>query len=113
MNHLQDELQGVALYRGLSDAESNPKIAEVYRRLAAVEQRHADEWVAQLKTAGVTPPQFQLAWRTRTLIWMAKRFGVATVLPSVASLEQMTRTDTAVKAVPRQWQGTDVRMLDS
>lgn len=89
LNHLQDELQGVALYRGLSDAESNPKIAEVYRRLAAVEQRHADEWVAQLKTAGVTPPQFQLAWRTRTLIWMAKRFGVATVLPSVASLEQI------------------------
>lgn len=41
--HLQDELDGVALYRGLADAETNPKIAEVHRWLADVEQRHADE----------------------------------------------------------------------
>lgn len=87
--HLQDELDGVALYRGLADAESNPKIGEVYRRLANVEQRHADEWIAQLKAAGITPPIFQPSWRTRTLIWLAGRFGVQTVLPSVASLEQI------------------------
>ena len=87
--HLQDELDGVALYRGLADAETNPKIAEVYRRLANVEQRHADEWSKRLNAAGVTLAAFQPSWRTRTLIWLAKRFGVSTVLPSVASLEQI------------------------
>ena len=87
--HLQDELDGVALYRGLADAETNPKIAEVYRRLADVEQRHADEWSKRLNAAGVTLAAFQPSWRTRTLIWLAKRFGVSTVLPSIASLEQI------------------------
>lgn len=89
LKHLQDELDGVALYRALADAESNPKIAEVYRRLADVEQRHANEWIVQLKAAGVTPHTFQPSWRTRTLIWLAGRFGVQMVLPTVTSLEQI------------------------
>lgn len=86
--HLQDELDGAALYQGLAAAESNPKLAEVYRRLAAVEQRHAETWIAQLQAANVTPPPFRPSWRTRALLWLAQRFGVETVLPTVVAQEQ-------------------------
>ncbi|MCL5950619.1 MAG: VIT1/CCC1 transporter family protein [Chloroflexi bacterium] len=86
---LQDELNGVALYEGLAEAETNPQIATVYRRLAGVEQSHANTWLQRLRAAGAEPPRFGLSFRTRMLIWLAKRFGVGTVLPSISSLEQV------------------------
>ncbi|HMN29353.1 MAG TPA: hypothetical protein PKE45_14480, partial [Caldilineaceae bacterium] len=58
-------------------------------RLAAVEQNHAAVWNEKLRTAGVDLPPFRPSWRTRTLIWLARRFGVGTVLPSVSALEQV------------------------
>jgi VIT1/CCC1 family predicted Fe2+/Mn2+ transporter len=56
--------------------------------MAAVEQRHADTWQERLGEAGVKPPEFKTAWRTRALVWLARRFGVNSVLPSVMTLEQ-------------------------
>lgn len=89
LTHLQDELDGVALYQTLATVEKNPQIAEVYRRLAAVEQRHANAWIERLIAAGVTTPVYRPSWRTRALIWLAQRFGVGVVLPSVTTLEQV------------------------
>jgi VIT1/CCC1 family predicted Fe2+/Mn2+ transporter len=57
--------------------------------LASVEQRHADLWIEKLHTAGVDIPPYRPSWRTGTLIWLARRFGVATVLPSISALEQV------------------------
>jgi VIT1/CCC1 family predicted Fe2+/Mn2+ transporter len=87
--HLQDELDGVALYQALAVAEKNPKLAEVYQRLALVEQHHADSWRARLEAEGVVTPPHRPSWRTRTLIWLAQRFGVGAVLPSISALEQV------------------------
>lgn len=86
--NLQDELDSVALYTALAELEKNAQLAEVYRRLASVEQRHADRWQEQLSTAGVTVPAYKPSWRTRMLIWLARRFGVGFVLPSIAAREQ-------------------------
>jgi VIT1/CCC1 family predicted Fe2+/Mn2+ transporter len=86
--HLQDELDGVTLYLALADLEEDPNLAEIYRRLAGVEQKHADSWTAQLKTQGVIVPAHKPSWRTNTTIWLAKRFGVGFVLPSIAAREQ-------------------------
>ena len=85
---LQDELDGVYLYNGMAGAEKDPRLAEVYRRMAAVEQRHADAWSKRLKEAGHSLPLHQVSWRTRALVWLAQRFGVSTVLPSVMNLEK-------------------------
>jgi VIT1/CCC1 family predicted Fe2+/Mn2+ transporter len=87
-NHLQDELDGVALYQALAELEANPKVAEVYRRLANMEQQHADAWQERLRAANLPVPVHRLSWRTRTLIALARRFGVALVLPSISALEQ-------------------------
>jgi VIT1/CCC1 family predicted Fe2+/Mn2+ transporter len=85
--NLTDELNGAALYEALAAAEKDDRLAEVYRRLATVEQRHAERWRKRLEEAGETLPPFSPSWRTRTLGWIARRFGTSVVLPSVQTLE--------------------------
>ncbi len=85
--NLNDELNSTALYRGLADVEKDPKLAEVYRRLAETEQHHADTWSTKIEQADGTLPAFRPSWRTRTLLWLARRFGIKTVLPSISELE--------------------------
>ncbi len=85
---LNDELNGAYLYNALSQVEKDPRLAEVYRRMSAVESRHAAEWVERLKSAGVAVPAFKPNWRSRTLAWAAKRLGVAAVLPTIMGNEQ-------------------------
>src|SRR6187455_513308 len=87
LENLEDERNGAALYEALAAAEKEDRLAEVYRRLAAVEHRHADRWQRKLEEAGEFLPAFQPSWRTRTLVWIARRFGTSAVLPSVQSLE--------------------------
>ncbi len=84
---VNDELNGVMLYHALAANEKNPKLAEVYRRMATVEQHHADEWLRRLHAEGVQVPPFKPAFRTHLLSWMAKRLGVNFVLPSVTAME--------------------------
>jgi VIT1/CCC1 family predicted Fe2+/Mn2+ transporter len=85
--NLTDELNGAALYEALAKAEKDDRLAEVYRRLATVEQRHAERWRRRLEEAGETLAPFTPSWRTRTLGWIARRFGTSVVLPSVQTLE--------------------------
>ncbi|HEX6640618.1 MAG TPA: VIT1/CCC1 transporter family protein, partial [Thermoanaerobaculia bacterium] len=92
LENLADEMNGAALYDALAAAEKDDRLAEVYRRLATVEQRHAERWRKRLEDAGEKLPPFTPSWRTRTLIWVARRFGTSAVLPSVQSLE-MSGTD--------------------
>lgn len=84
----EDEMNGALLYEALGKYESNEKLAEVYRRMAAAERRHAEQWLSRLREAGARVPEFRPAWRTRMLMWVARRFGVNTVLPLVMSLER-------------------------
>ncbi len=87
LQFLNDERNSAALYRTLADIEKNPKIAEVYRRLAATEEAHADTWAEKLKAAHAAVPPFKPTWRTRTLRWAAHRFGPGAVLPSLSAIE--------------------------
>ena len=87
LTFIRDELDSAALYDALAVAESDTRLAEVYRRLAAVERRHADHWIAQLRAAGVAVPAHRIGWRTRVLRWTARRFGAAVVVPVIAGQE--------------------------
>lgn len=86
--YYQDEIDSASLYRTLADAEKQPQIAEVYRRLAETEEAHAQFWVAQLRAAGQPPPQPRPSWRARTMGWLARRFGPQFVLPTIVDNEQ-------------------------
>jgi len=85
----QDEIESAALYAAIAAAESQPGLAAVYRKLAAVESEHAQFWEDQLALVGKPIPLRRLGWRTRILIWLAQRFGPAFVLPTVGGLERM------------------------
>ena len=87
LEFLADERHSAALYHTLAEIEKNPKIAEVYRRLAATEEGHAAMWAEKLKAANAPVPPVKLDWRTRTLIWAARRFGPSAVLPSMSAME--------------------------
>lgn len=84
----QDEIDSMALYRALAEAESQPQLAEVYRRLAAVEETHARFWEEQLREAGRPVPPAVPSWRSQVLAWLGKRFGPQFVLPTIATMEQ-------------------------
>lgn len=88
----QDEIESAYLYRALAEAEQQPQLAEVYRRLAAIEEQHARFWEDYLRTSGAAVPAPRIGWRTRTLARLARRFGPQFVLATVASQE---RTDSA------------------
>jgi VIT1/CCC1 family predicted Fe2+/Mn2+ transporter len=107
VDNLVDELNGAALYESLAAAEKDSRLAEVYRRLAAVEKRHADRWRRRLEEEGVTLPEFKPSWRTRTLGFVARHFGANVVLPSVQSLEQSGTTRYATQADARDFHGDE------
>jgi len=65
--NLQKEIDGAALYHTLADLEKNPQMAEVYRRLAQAEEKHAAYWKQRLLEAGIKLPPDRPTWRTRTL----------------------------------------------
>ncbi len=88
LDNWDDERNAAALYELLAQAEKDERLAEIYRRMAAVEVRHATRWEEGLAEAGVPLPVFKLSWRTRSLGWLAKRFGPALVLPSIQAMEQ-------------------------
>lgn len=89
--NLQGEVDGAALYRTLAESESRSKLAEVYRRLAAVEESHAEFWRKRLVAGGGASPEIGPSWRARILRWAARRFGPDAVLPVMKTLEVIGR----------------------
>lgn len=87
-DNLQGEVDGASLYRALADVEPDAKLAEVYRRLAAVEESHAEYWRKQLTKVGARVPKLTPSFRTRGLAFLARRFGPAFVLPVINTFEQ-------------------------
>jgi predicted CoA-binding protein len=53
--NLRGEIDSATLYRSLAEVEPNPNVAEVYRRLAAVEESHAELWRRRRAALGRQP----------------------------------------------------------
>jgi VIT1/CCC1 family predicted Fe2+/Mn2+ transporter len=87
-SNLQGEVDSAALYHALSETEANPQLAEVYRRLAAVEESHAEFWRGRLRHAGATPGRPSAGFRSRALAWLARRLGPEAILPIINTLER-------------------------
>ena len=87
-SNLQGEVDSAALYRAMAEAEPDPRLGEVYRRLAAVEEAHAEFWRKELQRRGERAAGLQPGWRTRALAWLARRFGPQFVLPTLSALER-------------------------
>ena len=101
-DNLQGEIDGAALYRTLAELERKPQLAEVYRRLAAVEETHAEFWKKRLAAAGASGAALGPSWRARVLRWAARRFGPDSVLPVVKTLEVIGREQYDTQSETRQ-----------
>src|SRR5437763_3896110 len=99
-NYLSEQ-EGVYLYSKLAEVEDDTHLAELYRRLADIEQRHSDLWKDYLTRAGEAPPTYRPNWRIRTLLWVARHLGTGAVLSTVSSMEKnaVSEYDTQPEAV--------------
>jgi len=86
--NLQGEVDSAALYRALAEAETDPRLQQVYRRLAGVEEAHAEFWTRRIRGVGGHAKRLRPGARSRILAWLARRFGVETVLPIIDTLER-------------------------
>jgi vacuolar iron transporter family protein len=87
--NLQGEIDSAALYHTLAKAETNPDIAKVYEKLAAIEEAHAEFWSSRLRAGGGIVPILHPGLRTQALRWLARRFGPRFVLPTINTLEHL------------------------
>jgi VIT1/CCC1 family predicted Fe2+/Mn2+ transporter len=85
--NLQGEVDSAAVYGALADAEPDAHLAEVYRKLAAVESAHAEFWRGQIAEGAAGAPRVTPSLRARAMAWLARRFGPSFVLPTIAAAE--------------------------
>src|SRR3990170_767787 len=85
--NLDDEIDGIAVYQLLSEAEPDPERRAIFEQLGAVEERHAEVWRQKLREAGIEPRERGPSLRIRLVGFLARRFGVRSVLPIVRGME--------------------------
>ncbi len=102
LGNLQHEIDAGMIYRTLAETEKQPQLAELYRRLAETEAQHAGFWEEKMRAAGQTPPPRRPSWRTRVLVWLAKRLGPQFVLPTMIAQERADRSNYDVQADARE-----------
>ncbi|MGE5681988.1 MAG: VIT1/CCC1 transporter family protein [Bacillota bacterium] len=88
LENIRAEINSAALYRVLSETEEKTELKTVYLRLAETEEKHAEFWKEQIRKSGAALPEIKLGWRTKAMIWMAKKFGPQIVLPAIVKMEQ-------------------------
>src|SRR5438067_9137258 len=86
-HHWQDEADAAYLYRVLADAEPDTGKKDLYRRLAAVEDRHVEIWGDLLRKHGRAPGAFRPSARTRLLAGLGRAFGPGFLLPMLLAEE--------------------------
>jgi hypothetical protein len=87
----QDEVDSAAEYRAMATGEQDPKVAKVYFNLARMEETHIAFWEDRLRQAGASVGARRPSWRSRVLVWIAKRIGPDAVLSTIAAKEAADR----------------------
>lgn len=96
--NLRDELDGAALYTQIASAERDPVRKDLFLQLAQAEAKHAELWRRKLAAAGIEEEAYVPSFRTRLLGRLARRFGPAFVLPTIAAAEFSDRDKYAGQA---------------
>lgn len=87
LHHLSDEADAAFLYRELARAEADPGRAELYRKLADVEDRHVGMWRELLAEQGHPVPVPAPSRAARFRAWLARRVGGSVLLPMLLAEE--------------------------
>lgn len=86
-HHWQDEADAAYLYRVLAEAEPDPKKADLYTRLAVVEDRHVAIWAELLDRGGRPAGRFRPSARARLMAFLGRTLGPRVLLPMLLSEE--------------------------
>jgi vacuolar iron transporter family protein len=87
----QDEVDSAAEYGAMAASEPDPKIAKVYSNLAKMEEDHIAFWEERLRSAGGRVGERRPSWRSRVVVWIARRLGPIAVLSTIAAKEAADR----------------------
>lgn len=91
-DNLQEETDAEHVYRAMAASEKDPRLAEIYSRLADAERRHAEFWRDQLARLGRGDLEVRPSGRARILAWLTRRFGPRMALPTMARQEAAGKT---------------------
>lgn len=91
LENRREEVDSASQYRAMAAAEKRAEVAEIYRKLAAVEEKHAGFWEDRLRAAGVEPGPRVPSFRARMLGWIARTLGAGAILPTMAAGEYADR----------------------
>src|SRR5690242_7292209 len=91
LENRQEEIDSAFQYEAMAAGEARENVADVYRRLAAVEDRHAKFWERHLTDAGHSVGRRRPSFRARFLATIARRFGANLILSTVAENEYTSR----------------------
>jgi vacuolar iron transporter family protein len=78
-----EERQSAWLYRELASCEPDPKVADLFRALAAAADTQADKW----RAGGGEPPPFTPTARARIAVAAARLLGPRRVKPMLAAMK--------------------------
>lgn len=87
-NNYQKELDGAYLYRTLAGCDKDPRMADLYMRLAVSEEKHAAAWKKRLMDSGKEDLPSTPSSRVRLLGYLGKRLGSNFILPTITANEQ-------------------------
>lgn len=96
LRNLRVERDNEALYARLAAVARDPRLARVYRRIAAGERTNAAFWESRLRALEIPIPPPRPRTRVRVLGALAKWFGTGFVMPTVVRLEHADPEETAV-----------------
>jgi VIT1/CCC1 family predicted Fe2+/Mn2+ transporter len=89
----QDEVDSAAIYGAMAAEERDSTLSEIYRRLAATEERHASFWAKRLGSEGTIVDAERPSWRARLLILISRRLGPGVLLNAMTEREHAGRHD--------------------
>jgi len=87
-----EEINAAHLYRVAAELEEDPRLSDVYVRLAETEEKHARLWREKLEESGAAVPPAEPDLRSRLLVRIARRFGPGILTQVMASTEMSGRT---------------------
>ena len=85
--HYADERDAAWLYRELARVDRDAHRAELFAKLAVVEDRHTARWEELFREMGRPLPVYAVSRRTRLLASIARLFGPSAVLPLILAEE--------------------------
>jgi VIT1/CCC1 family predicted Fe2+/Mn2+ transporter/rubrerythrin len=85
--HYADERDAAWLYRELARVDRDHHRADLFAKLAGVEDRHTARWEELFREAGRPLPAYAVSRRTRLLASVARTFGPSSVLPLILAEE--------------------------